>query len=159
MVLAAAVLLPSASFARSVESWRQKAVALDRANQWKDAWAAEKVAQQQAENSPMVQGVALVRSQLLEISGRFGITSIEALGQPFDPHLPEWLPDITVSNLHVGRAVVSLRFYRERDGGSSYEVLDKRGHLHVVRQPSPWSMTTGPIERVVDALASVLPGK
>lgn len=46
-------------------------------------------AQQQAENSPMVQGVALVRSQLFEIFGRFGITSIEALGQPLDPHLHE----------------------------------------------------------------------
>ncbi len=75
-----------------------------------------------------------------------------------DPHLPEWLPEITVSNLHVGQAVASFRFYREHDGSSSYEVLDKRGHLHVVRQPSPWSMTTGPLERAMDALVSVLPG-
>ena len=76
-----------------------------------------------------------------------------------DPHLPDWLPEITVSNLHVGKAVVAIRFYREDDGASSYEVLDKRGRLHVVRQPSPWSMTAGPVERVIDALASVLPGK
>ncbi len=76
-----------------------------------------------------------------------------------DPHLPEWLPEITLSNLHVGQAVVSIRFYREQDGSSSYEVLDQRGPLHIVRQPSPWSMTTGPLERVVDALASLLPGK
>ncbi|HUI83516.1 MAG TPA: glycogen debranching N-terminal domain-containing protein [Candidatus Binatia bacterium] len=76
-----------------------------------------------------------------------------------DPHLPEWLPEITVSNLHVGKAVVSIRFYREKDGGSDYEVLDKRGPLHVVRQPSPWSFTASPAERFVDALTSVLPGK
>ena len=76
-----------------------------------------------------------------------------------DPHLPPWLPEITLSNLHVGQAVVAIRFYRERDGSSSYEVLDKRGHLHVVRQPSPWSLTASPAERLVDALASALPGK
>lgn len=76
-----------------------------------------------------------------------------------DPHLPTWLPEITLSNLHVGQGVVAIRFYRESDGASSYEVLEKRGHLHVVRQPSPWSITTGPVERMVDALSSVLPGK
>ncbi|MBV9610781.1 MAG: amylo-alpha-1,6-glucosidase [Acidobacteria bacterium] len=74
-----------------------------------------------------------------------------------DPHLPQWLPEITLSNLHVGKGVVALRFFREKNGSSSYEVLEKRGHLHVVRQPSPWSLTAGPAERVVDALASVLP--
>ena len=74
-----------------------------------------------------------------------------------DPYLPDWLPEITLSNLHVGQGVVTLRFYREKDGRSSYEVLDKRGHLHVVRQPSPWSMTAGPVERMVDALSSLLP--
>ena len=76
-----------------------------------------------------------------------------------DPHLPDWLTEITVSNLHVGKATVSIRFFREDDGKSSYEVLEKRGHLHIVRQPSPWSITAGPMERVVDALSSVLPGK
>ena len=76
-----------------------------------------------------------------------------------DPHLPDWLPEITLSNLHVGRAIVTIRFFREKDGTSSYEVLDKRGRLHVLRQPSPWSLTSGPVERMVDALSSVLPAK
>jgi glycogen debranching enzyme len=76
-----------------------------------------------------------------------------------DPHLPPWLPEITLSNLHVGKAVVAIRFYREGAGKSSYEVLDKRGHLHVVRQPSPWSLTATSAERLVDALESVLPKK
>ena len=31
----------------------------------------------------------------------------------------------------VGTAVVAIRFFRNRSGSSSYEVLDKRGHLHV----------------------------
>ncbi len=76
-----------------------------------------------------------------------------------DPYLPPWLPEITVSNLHVGEAVVAIRFYRQHDGKSDYEVMDKRGHLHIVRQPSPWSLTAGPVERMVDVLESALPGK
>ena len=76
-----------------------------------------------------------------------------------DPHLPSWLPEITVSNLHVGEAIVAIRFCREADGRSNYHVLEVKGNLHVVRQPSPWSMTSGPLERMIDLLESVLPGK
>ncbi|MFB3915955.1 MAG: glycogen debranching N-terminal domain-containing protein [Terriglobales bacterium] len=74
-----------------------------------------------------------------------------------DPWLPEWLPEITVSNLRIGEAVVSLRFWREDNGATEYEIVDKRGHLHVVRQPSPWSLTAGFGERVKDAVESLLP--
>lgn len=76
-----------------------------------------------------------------------------------DPHLPEWLPGITLRNLHVGSAVVDLDFRRTASGDSDYKVLDKRGPLHVVRQPSPWSLTATFGERLRDALASLLPGK
>ena len=37
-----------------------------------------------------------------------------------DPHLPDWLPEITLTNLHVGKAVVAIRFYREKDGSWSF---------------------------------------
>jgi hypothetical protein len=74
-----------------------------------------------------------------------------------DPRLPAWLPEITLRNLRVGSAVVTLRFSREGNG-STYEVLEKRGRLHVVRQPSPWSLTAGFAERLKDALSSLLPG-
>ena len=76
-----------------------------------------------------------------------------------DPHLPVWLPEITLRNIHVGKAVVDIRFYREEEGDSDYEVLDKRGPLHVVRQPSPWSLTAEFGERVRDAIESILPGR
>jgi molecular chaperone GrpE len=46
-------------------------------------------AQQEAEKSPLVQGVALVQSQLRDTFGRFGITPIDALNQPFDPSFHE----------------------------------------------------------------------
>jgi hypothetical protein len=69
------------------------------------------------------------------------------------------LPEITVTNLHIGAAVVDLRFYRTKSGDSDYEVLEKRGTLHVVRQPSPWSLTASFGERLRDVLNSLLPGK
>jgi hypothetical protein len=76
-----------------------------------------------------------------------------------DPRLPAWLPEITLRGLRVGDATVSIRFYRKSDGAGDYEVLDKRGPLHVVRQPSPWSMTATFAERLKDLLTSLLPGK
>ena len=32
-----------------------------------------------------------------------------------DPHLPTWLPDVVVRNLHVGAAVIDLRFHRTKE--------------------------------------------
>jgi glycogen debranching enzyme len=74
-----------------------------------------------------------------------------------DPHLPEWLPEITLEGLRVGRSSATIRFTRGDGGRSSYEVLEKRGTLHVVRQPSPWSLTAGFGERMRDVLTSLIP--
>ena len=76
-----------------------------------------------------------------------------------DPHLPEWLPEFSLERLRIGEAQVNLRFDRQKDGSTSYEVTDLKGKLHVIRQPSPWSLTAGFGERVRDAVESVLPGK
>jgi len=43
-------------------------------------------AQQSGEKGPLVQGVAMVQTQLLDILRRHGVTTIEAQGQPFDPN-------------------------------------------------------------------------
>ena len=72
-----------------------------------------------------------------------------------DPHLPDWLPEITMRNLHVGRAVTSIRFYR-KGKETHFDVLDKRGTLHVLRQPSPWSLTAGVGERIKDVMESLI---
>jgi glycogen debranching enzyme len=76
-----------------------------------------------------------------------------------DPHLPEWLPEITLQNLRVGEASVTIRFYRKDGGASDYEVQEQRGKLHVVRQPSPWSLTASFARRLKDVLTSLLPAK
>jgi hypothetical protein len=71
-----------------------------------------------------------------------------------DPQLPEWLPEITLENLRVGSAAVDIRFYREKNGRSTFDVLDKRGTLRIIRQPSPWSLNAGFGERLRDLLES-----
>ena len=53
------------------------------------------------------------------------------------PHLPEWLPAVTVRNIRVGDATISIRFERTRDGATAFDVIDKRGTLFVVEMPPP----------------------
>jgi glycogen debranching enzyme len=73
-----------------------------------------------------------------------------------DPHLPDWLPEITLSNLHVGKSISTIRFYR-KGKRTHFDVLEKRGKLHVLRQPSPWSLTAGVGERIRDVMESLIP--
>ena len=87
-----------------------------------------------------------------------GIWSYGPLGILFvQPDLPEWLPDITVKHLQVGKGYVTIRFRRERDGDTSYKVLESRGGARVVRQPPPGALKVGPFERIATGLGSLLP--
>jgi len=72
-----------------------------------------------------------------------------------DPHLPAWLPEIIIRNLHVGGATTAIRFYRKGDR-THFDVLDQRGKLHILRQPSPWSLTSGLGERLKDVMESLI---
>jgi glycogen debranching enzyme len=108
-------------------------------------------------NSPQAWSASAVFCLLQAILGLYPYAPLNML--LVDPHLPEWLPQITLENLRVGDAAVSIRFSRKENGASDYDVLDKRGSLHVLRQPSPWSLTATFAERLKDALTSLLPGK
>ena len=76
-----------------------------------------------------------------------------------NPVLPEWLPEITLTDLHVGQAVVSIRFFRNEDGSSDYRVLDLRGDLHVLRVESPWSVQHNWVGNIVNFVKSFAPGR
>ena len=76
-----------------------------------------------------------------------------------NPVLPEWLPELTLHDLHVGEAVVSIRFFRTEDGGSDYRVLDLRGKLHVLRVESPWSVRHNWTGNIVNFIKSFVPGR
>jgi glycogen debranching enzyme len=107
-------------------------------------------------NAPQAWSASSVFSLLQAMLGLYPYAPLKML--IVDPHLPEWLPEITLRGLRVGKARVTIRFRRRADGRSSYRILDQRGKLHVVRQATPWSLTTQPAERLRDALTSLLPG-
>jgi molecular chaperone GrpE len=46
-------------------------------------------ARQAGQSDALLQGVAMVQGQFLDVLRRHGITPIEAQGQPFDPHIHE----------------------------------------------------------------------
>ena len=108
-------------------------------------------------NSPQAWSASAVFSLLQSMLELYPYAPLKLL--LLDPHLPPWLPEITLRDLRIGQAVAMIRFYRKANGASDYEVLDKTGSLHVLRQPSPWSLTASFAERLVDALKSMLPGK
>jgi glycogen debranching enzyme len=65
-----------------------------------------------------------------------------------DPALPVWIPELVLRDLRVGDATATLRFRREANGSSTWDVLDKEGTLHIVRQPAPESLSAGWWDRV-----------
>jgi glycogen debranching enzyme len=73
-----------------------------------------------------------------------------------DPHLPSWLPEVRIQGLRVGKAMASVRFWRKSDGTSDYQLTDVKGPLHVLRQPSPSSITAGWGERIRDLISSTI---
>jgi glycogen debranching enzyme len=73
-----------------------------------------------------------------------------------DPVLPAWLPEVTVRNLRVGDATVSLRFKRAADGRSRYAVTQKTGELRVIRQAWLQSFAVDKWSRMRHMLASML---
>ncbi len=74
-----------------------------------------------------------------------------------DPVLPAWLPDVTVENLRIGGATVTLRFERDPRSGKSYgDVVRKRGTLRVVHQPPPESLRHGAGERLGALLTTLM---
>jgi glycogen debranching enzyme len=54
-----------------------------------------------------------------------------------DPHLPEWLPDLRLEGVRVGRTSVDLAFWRGRCGATHYRVLKRDGPVRALRQPVP----------------------
>jgi glycogen debranching enzyme len=111
-----------------------------------------------AANSPQAWSASTTFTLLQAMLGLQPFAPFRALF--VDPWLPPWLPEIELRRLRVRDAVVDLRFFRKEDGSSDYEVLDRRGGaLHVVRQPSPWSLTASFGERLKDLVLSALPGR
>jgi glycogen debranching enzyme len=108
-------------------------------------------------NSPQAWSASAVFCVVQSLLGLYPYAPLNAL--VIDPHLPEWLPELTLRNLRVGQGRVAIRFFRTRSGETDYRILDLAGRLHVVRQPSPWSLTASFGERLRDLIASAAPGR
>lgn len=104
-------------------------------------------------NSPQAWSSSTIFSFVQSMLGLYPYAPLKIL--LVDPYLPDWLPEITLSDLKVGDAAITIRFFRKGEK-SDYEVLDKRGTLHVIRQPSPWSLTATFAERLKDILTSLI---
>jgi hypothetical protein len=72
-----------------------------------------------------------------------------------DPALPTWIPELILRDVRVGDAKATLRFWREEDGSSKWEVLHQQGKLHIIRQPAPESLSVGWMERLTGLVESV----
>jgi len=102
---------------------------------------------------PQAWSASAVLSVMRALLGMFPYAAANLL--LIDPHLPDWLPEVTVKNLRVGCAHATIHFERKMDGTTTYRVVELQGKLHILRQPSPNSLTTDWAERVKDALFSL----
>jgi glycogen debranching enzyme len=97
--------------------------------------------------------------QLLQVS--LGLYPFAPLGllALVRPRLPPSLPEVTLTNVRVGRARVSLRFVRGDDGFARHDVLGRSGRLAVV-EVGPPNEEGGPWRDRLGRLAlSRLPGR
>jgi glycogen debranching enzyme len=60
-----------------------------------------------------------------------------------DPWLPAWLPDLTIVDLRVGRHKLDIRFWREGNDGTQFQVLD--GNARVVERRA-FSLQRAPLQ-------------
>jgi molecular chaperone GrpE len=79
--------------------YAQQPLALDLLASLDNLERATQAAKQAHETGPLVQGVAMVQAQLLDVLRRHGITPIEALGKPFDPNLHQAVMQQPVANV------------------------------------------------------------
>ncbi len=66
-------------------------------------------AKQAGETGPLVQGVAMVQTQLLDVLRRHGVTTIEAQGKPFDPNLHQAVMQQPSADVAPGTVVQVLQ--------------------------------------------------
>jgi hypothetical protein len=59
------------------------------------------------------------------------------------PRLPAFVPSLTLKDLRVGDATLSLRFERAADGSAHAEVVARSGRVRLVEMPPPDEIERG----------------
>ena len=101
-------------------------------------------------NTPQTWNASALPLVLQSLLGLVPYASLHALA--VDPLLPEWLPEVELRGLRVGRTRATLRFWRDGAGRAHARVTEKEGPLHLVRQPPPESLRAGLGSRLRSAL-------
>ena len=112
-------------------------------------------------NSPQAWSASAMVQLVQALLGIYPFAPAQTLGI-IRPHLPEWLPAVTVRHLRVGEATVSIRFERNRDGSTSFDVVEKNGALVVMEVPPPQDVNPRGqtfVERVKMWLLERAPGR
>jgi glycogen debranching enzyme len=92
----------------------------------------------------------------LAVHTMLGLVPVAALNTLLvDPALPTWMPELILRDLRLGDAKATLRFWREEDGASKWEILHRQGTFHVVGQPAPESLSASWTERITGLVESV----
>ncbi|WP_236518743.1 glycogen debranching N-terminal domain-containing protein [Sandaracinus amylolyticus] len=99
--------------------------------------------------------VSAIPGLLHAMMGFFNVAPLDLL--TIDPILPTCLDRVRVKGLRVGRGVIDLDVWRDRDGRSHFDVTRREGTLHVVRQPPPESISVGIAGRVRALVEGLLP--
>jgi glycogen debranching enzyme len=73
-----------------------------------------------------------------------------------DPHLPPWLPDLTLEGVRIGNAKLDIQFQRAANGRTRWRVKRRHGTVAVVRQPPPQSREASVSDRARAMIASPL---
>jgi glycogen debranching enzyme len=94
---------------------------------------------------------------LLVVQTMLGLLPVASLNTlMLDPDLPTWMPELVLHGLRVGDSKVTLRFWREADGSSRWDVVHRQGPLHIVRQAPPESLFETWTDRAAAAFESLL---
>jgi glycogen debranching enzyme len=75
------------------------------------------------------------------------------------PRLPEWLPQLTLRHVRVGRASVDLTFVRQRDGSARWQARTTRGLVLVVGAEPPDDFGGGVAGSLQRELLERVPGR
>lgn len=104
-------------------------------------------------NTPQLWNATAFPLAVQTMLGLVPIASLRTL--MVDPALPTWISELILRDVRVGDAKATLRFWREEDGSSKWEVLHQQGKLHIIRQPAPESLSAGWMERLTGLVESV----
>jgi glycogen debranching enzyme len=97
-------------------------------------------------NSPQAWSAGAVALLVTSMLGLIPLAPRETL--IVDPDLPEWLPELIVTDIPVGSARIGLRFRRDRSGYTHHEIIGRTGPVRLYR-PEPGASGTDRFARSV----------